>query len=47
MFFTKTLKNMQNIKLFSLSMQMQYDIIKINTASFLFSNRKYKEREKN
>ena len=40
MFFTKTLKNMQNIKLFSFSMQMQYDIIKINTASIPFSNRK-------
>ena len=27
-------------------MQMQYDIIKLNTGSTPFSNRKYKEREK-
>ena len=35
---------MQNFKLFSFSMQMQYDIIKINTGSIPFSNRNYKGR---
>ena len=37
---------MQVFKLFSFSMQMQYDILKLNTGSISFSNRKYKSREK-
>ena len=37
---------MQNFKLFSFSVQMQYDIIKLNTGSIPFSNGKYNERER-
>ena len=37
---------MQNCKLFSFSMQMQYDIMKLHKGQILFWNRKYKVREK-
>ena len=37
---------MQNCKLFSFSIQMQYDIIKLNAGSIPFSNRKSKEEKK-
>ena len=37
---------MQILKLFSFSMQMQYDIIKLNTGSIPFLDKKYKGREK-
>ena len=37
---------MQNCKLFSFSIQMQYDIIKLNAGSIPFSNRKLKEEKK-
>ena len=37
---------MQILKLFSFSMQMQYDIIKLNTGSISFLDKKYKGREK-
>ena len=37
---------MQNFKLFSFSVQLQHGIIKLNTGSIPFSNRKYKGREK-
>ena len=43
-FSTKTLQNMQ--KLFSFSMQMQYDIIKLNTGSIIFSDRSIKVEKK-
>ena len=37
---------MQILKLFSFSMQMQYDIIKLNTGSIPFLDKKCKGREK-
>ena len=37
---------MQDFKLFSFSRKMQYGIIKPNTGSNPFSNRKYNGREK-
>ena len=43
---TKTLQNMQNFKLFLFFMQLQHNIIKLNTGSIPFSNRKYKGRKK-
>ena len=39
-------QNMQSFKLFLLSMKMQYNIIKLNTGSIPFSNRKNKVRGK-
>ena len=42
----KALQNMQDFKLFSFSRKMQYGIIKPNTGSNPFSNRKYNGREK-